>query len=307
MLRKCSGRSTEIGIVPDRARRVSFAGAVLLSLFGLPRVAPAGVDPFHALLRPESSQQDVGSDFEITFEVDETAKHFNGYEIRLHWDPAVLSLDSVREGSLMADACPNNFTNLVFTDSTATYSHILLCGGVSLDGPGVLSNFTFHTEGEGLTVVDLVSDPNRTFFDDGIFISPAHPTYPRQVQLFDASVVVGTAADVAPNPGLPAFEIRVSPHPVRDHARIELVMPASDSMSGSVGSAAASRLLGTVSLEISDVSGRIIRRWTIDASRETEISWKAIDGSGASLPAGAYFYSARSRDAVVSGKILVVR
>lgn len=307
MLRKCSGRNIENRIVPGRARLVSFAGVILLSFYALPEVAAAGVDPFHALLRPESSQQDVGSDFEITFEVDETAKQFNGYEIRLHWDPVVLSLDSVREGSLMTDACPNNFTNLVFTDSTATYSHILLCGGVSLDGPGVLSIFTFHAEGEGVTVVDLVSDPNRTFFDDGIFISPAHPTYPRQVQLFDASIAVGTTAEVAPNPGLRAFEIRVSPHPVRDHARIELVMPASERMSGSMGSTTASHLLGPVSLEISDVSGRIIRRWTIDASRETEISWKAIDGSGASLPAGAYFYSARSRDAVVSGKILVVR
>jgi hypothetical protein len=280
-----------------RIALVSVPGFVLFA-----SAASGGVDPFHALLRPESSVQEVESLFELSFEVDETARQFNGYEIRLHWDPDVLSLDSVREGSLMADACANNFTNLTFTDSTAVYSHVLLCGGVSLDGPGVLSIFTFGADAVGSTVVDLVSDPDRTFFDDGLFISPAHPTYPRQVHLFDATVTVGTSAGV--EPGLAetfTFEIRVVPNPVRGDATLELRFE--DSMREALSAD------GTVRLEISDVSGRRVARWSIAAggAGKADVLWKAVDRNGVPLPAGPYFYRARVGRDAAQGKILVIR
>lgn len=259
--------------------------------------AAGGVDPFHAMLRPESSQREVGSRFELTFEVDETARQFNGYEIRLHWNPAVLSLESVREGSLMADACANNFTHLTFTDSTATYSHVLLCGGVSLNGPGVLSLFTFHADAQGSTLVDLVSDPNRTFFDDGIFISPAHPTYPRQVQLFDASVSVGTTSGAESTWKESPFQIRVVPNPVRFDAVLHL------EWNDRTGYARTD--VGPIVLEISDVSGRSVARWAIKSAQE-RVPWRAVDEAGARLAAGPYFYRACTAQAVVSGKIVII-
>ena len=202
----------------------------------------------------------------------------------------------------MADACGDNFTNLTFTDSTAVYSHVLLCGGVSLDGPGVLSIFTFRADAVGSTVVDLVSDPDRTFFDDGLFISPAHPTYPRQVHLFDATVVVGTSAGVEPVPAeTSTFEIRVVPNPARQEATLQLRFEDS--------TRAARSAEGRVVLEISDVSGRHVAHWSIDArgAGEADVLWRAVDRNGVPLPAGPYFYRARVGSDAAQGKILVIR
>ncbi|MCA9730051.1 MAG: hypothetical protein KC729_20375, partial [Candidatus Eisenbacteria bacterium] len=210
----------------------------------------------------------------------------------------VLSLESVQEGSLMTDACPNNFTNLVFTDSTATYSHVLLCGGVSLDGPGVLSTWRFHANAPGTTVVDLVSNPDRTFFDDGIFITPAHPTDPRQVYLFDATVTVGTSAGIGDGdpPLVDGVHVRVIPNPVRDRAALHLQAPSSAAP-------------GPVAIEIVDTGGRRVAGWTWDSIPSTEIrvAWDATDRSGRPLPAGAYFYVARVDGQTARGKIQIVR
>ena len=202
----------------------------------------------------------------------------------------------------MADACANNFTNLTFTDSTAVYAHVLLCGGVSLDGPGVLSIFTFGADAMGSTVVDLVSDPDRTFFDDGLFISPAHPTYPRQVHLFDAAVTVGTSSGVEPGlAGTHAFEIRVVPNPVRRDATLQLRFEGS--------TRAARPAEGKVVLEISDVAGRRVAHWSIDSrgAGAVQVLWRAVDRNGVPLPAGSYFYRARAGSDAAQGKILVVR
>jgi hypothetical protein len=288
-------------------RLVGSALAVFALSSSLAVAARAGVDPFRAMFLPESSQREPGSTFELTFEVDETARQFNGYEVRLHWDPDVLSLQSVRQGSLMADACPNNFTNLTFTDSTAAYSHVLLCGGVSLDGPGVLSIFTFRADAPGSTVVDIVSDPNRSFFDDGIFISPAHPTYPRQVELFDATVSVGGTSEVPLGSDIGTFAVRVAPNPVRSDGVIRIVF-GDPNVAGEVevvGSSAAA-LTGPISFELSDVTGRVVHRRTI-APGEPSISWRVVDAGGARLPAGTYFYAARSRRATTAGKIILLR
>ena len=301
-----SCRSVDVRCGGRRVRLLAIALAVFALSWSLADVARAGVDAFRAMFLPESSQRDPGGTFELTFEVDETARHFNGYEVRLHWDPDVLSLDSVRQGSLMADACPNNFTNLTFTDSTAIYSHVLLCGGVSLDGPGVVSIFTFRTDAPGSTVVDIVSDPNRTFFDDGIFISPAHPTYPRQVELFDATVSVGGPSEVPLGMHTGGVAVRVAPNPVRSDGVIRIVFedPIAARKAGAVGSSAAA-LTDPISFELSDVTGRIVHRRTI-APGESSVSWR-VDASGARLSAGTYFYTARSQRGTTAGKIVVVR
>ena len=321
------GRSSRIEVSGELSRRRRF-GAVrsALVLFalaavvgaahaglaeatqrGVPEASQRGVDPFRAMLRPESSQQEPGGVFELTFEVDETARQFNGYEVRLHWNPDVLTLDSVRQGSLMADACPNNFTNLTFTDSTAVYSHVLLCGGVSLDGPGVLSVFTFRAHAAGSTVVDIVSDPNRTFFDDGIYISPAHPTYPRQVELFDATVSVGGVSGAPIGSQSAGFAVRVAPNPVRSDGMIRIVFEnvLAAEGAGVVGSSTAAPI-APVSFELADVTGRVVHRRTIDPG-EASISWRAVDDDGARLPAGAYFYAVRSQSGFAAGKFVIVR
>ena len=79
-------------------------------------------------------------------------------------------------------SCPNRFTNLASTDSTVTYTHVVLCGGLSLDGPGELSRYTFEGLAVGVSPADIVSDVSCTFFDAGKCVGPDHPTRPRDVR-----------------------------------------------------------------------------------------------------------------------------
>lgn len=121
------------------------------------------VPEFHAYLLPATNQAEIDSLVEIRFEVDSSATEFDSYEITVQFDPAIVSFDSVEEGDLMADACPSNFFIHSSTDSTVTVAHALLCGTEPIDGPGVLSVFSFRTLGAGTSPLDITTDPNRAF------------------------------------------------------------------------------------------------------------------------------------------------
>ena len=161
----------------------------------------------------------------LRFEVDETAHRFNGYEVTIKFDPEVLTFEGLQEGDLMVNACPNRFRYLTTTDSTITYSHVLLCAGVSLDGPGVLSIYNFRANAYGVTLVEITSNPDRTFVDAGLWIWLGHPSYPRQVVLHDAIVEISDPnADVGENAGIGrrGGGMLVWPNPIRDAATVLL-------------------------------------------------------------------------------------
>jgi len=261
---------------------------------GASHAASDGVPEFHAFLVPAFNDVAVDSLVEITFEVDETALQFNGYEIEITFDPAVVSFDSVDEGSLMTTACGTRFTNIETTASTVTYSHVLLCSGVSIDGPGVLSTFRFRAEALGTSAIEPTSDPDRTFFDDGLFIFPGHLTFPRQVVLTGAVIDVTdeplAAGDAGP--GTVASRVAFLPHPIMASARIRVTLPAG---------------AGGGLLSLFDVAGREVRRWQLDAS-DRWLSWDVRDAEGRAVPSGVYVYRVETgRRPVVSGTVRVVR
>ncbi len=253
-----------------------------------------GVPEFHAFLLPAFNDVAADSLVEITFEVDETALQFNGYEIEITFDPAVVSFDSVEEGALMTSACGTRFTDVATTASTVTYSHVLLCSGVSVDGPGVLSTFRFRAEALGTSAIAPTSDPDRTFFDDGLFIFPGHATFPRQVVLSGAVIDVTDAPLSAGEPGSADAPSRVAflPHPVVGSARIRVTLPPD---------------AGGGLLSLFDVAGREVRRWRLgDADRS--LSWDVRDAAGRTVPAGVYLYRVDSGGApIVSGTVRVLR
>jgi hypothetical protein len=148
------------------------------------------IEEFHAYLLPSYNYGNPGDSLRITFEVDSTAKHFNGYEITIEWDPDIVSLMTVEEGALMENACVKRWFDWETTDSTVVCTHILLCEQVSVDGPGVLSTYEFYGIDTGLTPLEITTDPNRAFFDDGLYIWPGHPAYPRQVILHDSQIYI---------------------------------------------------------------------------------------------------------------------
>jgi hypothetical protein len=237
---------------------------VLFALLVLPLSSPMArdVEEFHAYLLPDTSRVAVDSLVGVRFEVDETAHQFNGYKVTIHFDPNIVHFDSVEEGSLMTDACGNTFERLTMTDSTVTYTDILLCDNVSLDGPGVLSIFKFHTDTLGVCPVTIISDPDRTFYDAGLYIWEGHATYPRQVVFHDAVIlVIDPTADVELPTGSSALQ--VWPNPFRSRLNIQ-----ADGVGG---------------IQVHDVAGRLVR--TLPAGGV----WDGRDARGRAVAPGAYF------------------
>ena len=257
------------------------------------------VDAFNAYVLPESSLVDIGTVAEVGFAVDDSAHQFNGYEITIQYDPRILSLESVLPGPLMLDACPNWFNRRTETDSTVSYVHIVLCDGVSLDGPGVLSLFRFNADSIGVSPVRITSPPDLSFFDDGLYVAPDHPTYPRQVVLHDGVIEVwDPATSDVPRPSAAGrsahdISIRLFPNPVVESTSIRLDLPED----------------GPLELQLFDACGRRLWQWTAHAARAgtIEVPWPRIEAAGGPVPGGVYFVRARSAYGAGAARAVVRR
>lgn len=273
--------------------RLLTTAVTLIAAGGLCAPGVNAQEEFNAFLLPEYSSIAVGSVAEITFEVDDTAHQFNAYQITILFDPAVVSFISVEEGPLMIEACDNRWTDLESTDSTVTYVHGLLCSDVSLDGPGVLSLFRFQGEADGATGLLHTTNPDRTFYDEGLFVWPGH-SYSRQVVLHNAMLTVGVQGVDDPPSNDARVSLRLSPNPVREGASIR------------IGSLVAG---GETTLEIVDILGRTLRSWRIGFLEPGDqvMQWEGTDQAGRPLPTGTYFCRARSGRQTSVGKFRVIR
>ncbi|MCA9727993.1 MAG: hypothetical protein KC729_09945 [Candidatus Eisenbacteria bacterium] len=276
---------------------IAVAGAVLAVRPG--EVSAGGPDEFHALLDPTLYDFVLlGDDFYVSFAVDSTAMQFNGYEVRVEFDPTYLDFTGVVEGSLMTEACPTRFRNLAQTDSSVVYTHVVLCAGVSLDGPGVLSEFHFKALTVGETDVRITSDPNETFVDAGIWVNPDHPTYPRQVSFTDSHVIIlDPTSDVEPSdpPVMPTDGLRLSvwPQPMTDRASLRIDPTGT----------------GWIITEIVNVEGRQIwddRSWGEPGS-PLRLEWSGRTRTGERVGAGTYFVRATQGNRSAVQRIVTVR
>jgi hypothetical protein len=271
------------------------ATALLLAVLG-GTATPAGAQPeFHAFLLPETSFIGVGDTALVRFEVDATAMQFNGYELTIRWRPDIVEFLSFTQGSLMTGACGNTFTVPVqLNDSTFTVTHVILCGGVALDGPGVLSTYQFRGLVEGESPVTILSDPVCTFFDAGVCVNPLHPTFPRQVVLHDASIIVGSVAGMDPEESaLRPFHLESNaPNPFRPRTSLRFELGAATQ----------------VRIEVMDVLGRRVwlREAALGAGRHA-IDWKAIGADGVPLPSGTYFWRLVTPDGSATRKMTLAR
>jgi hypothetical protein len=271
---------------------VSARRRVVLAALLCAGAAPAAAGdpaPFHALLLPPLTVTGVDSTVSVTFEVDPTATHFNAYEVTIEFDPAIAAFEAVAEGALMTAACTNTFDTWSQTGSTVTYSHSLLCAGVSVDGPGILSTFRFRAVGEGVTELRITSPDTCTFVDAGVCVSPLHPSRPRQVTLTGAYLSVGgdPTAAVPGTTARPPAELRIVPNPVRATALFRVRLPAP----------------GPAVLEVLDPAGRrVLRRdWTARGGVES-IPWSAPG-----VAAGVYHVRLTGGGSAATARIVLVR
>lgn len=277
------------------ALRVTILALSLGLVLGAAPASRAGVEPFPVSLLPAFTLTEVDSVVTLDLFVDAPASQFNAYEVTLQFDPDVLEATGVGPGPLMfPPGCGAPFPLASSTDSTVTYFITLLCAGVSLDGPGVVGRFFFRGIADGISPIEIVSDPDHSFFDGGLDINPTHPTYPRQVTFTNAVIAVGpdpTAGPVTSAPGSSA--LRILPNPARGATELSFDL----------------RVAGETRLEIVDVAGRRVfaRHWSATGAGPHREAWSGRDASGRRLPAGVYLVSLRDPRGVRAGKLTLVR
>lgn len=162
----------------------------LLGLLVAAGLAPAA-DEFRALFDPQVSYVPLDSLVTVAFAVDDGARAFNGYELTLDFDATRLDLLAVEEGELMVDGCDARYVDVDTTlEGSVTYTHVLLCAGTTVDGPGELCRLVFRATDLGYAELTPTSDPLCTFFQFGACVNPDHPTDPREVVLLGGEVRV---------------------------------------------------------------------------------------------------------------------
>lgn len=245
-----------------------------LALVAAPVAATEPV-PFHAFLAPDTSVAAVDSTFVVTFRAGDPAEHFNAYRVRLHFDPSLMEFVSVAEGALMVDGAPFRWAVPTSSDSTVTYDHVLIGAGMYVSGPGELSRFTFRALADGVSAIDITSDPHCTFYDNGLCVNDdPGQAFPRTVSLDGAVAVTGSPPLSAPPTG-DAVGLSFRPNPTRGGG--ELVFEI--------------RRPGAARVVLVDVAGRRVRErvWSDVAAGRTVWAWDGRDAAGVPVPAGVYF------------------
>lgn len=127
----------------------------LLSLLGLAEITRAGISvsarsPAGCVLYQDTVTVHVW--------VDSLGSGFDGYETVIRFDPDLLEFVSADPESLVWNVCHNEWWRGWETDTATVFiSHVALCGGDTLTGPGALSSVTFRARTE-TAVADIGFD-----------------------------------------------------------------------------------------------------------------------------------------------------
>lgn len=225
----------------------------------------------HFALSPPVVQVQPGEIFELEIQIADVGDSINGYDAVLAYDPQRLQLLvpspwSSGEGALFTGACPQRFLVLSAPadSSRLTVSHVVLCAGVRVTGPGVTYRLSFRARMiQGVTRVDLVE--GTAGYDAG---SPVLP-----VRADGAEVRVGQATATAPAFGRP--RLRVVPNPFNPITEIEFELTADEPRA---------------CLDLFDFQGRRVRRLYDGALPRGNhaLPFRGRDDHGEALASGVY-------------------
>ena len=195
---------------PRRVGRV-----VLLSL--LLGLAPAAMAAIDLSVLPSTVTVQPGEVFDVELTVTPAGSAFNGYDAVIGFDPSVLTFiqrpRADQEGPLMTAACSNRFHvfSVAPAGDTLDLSHVLLCAGTSVTGPGVVYRLRFQAGlANGTTAISL--KPGTAFYLAGLYVNPVF-THAAEIRIGGASPVPGSAVaadprlNAAPNPFNPSTVI----------------------------------------------------------------------------------------------------
>jgi hypothetical protein len=256
--------------------------ALVLALAFAPAVASAGSGVTVALT-PATQEVAPGAEFDIDITVTQAGSQFNGFDAIIGWDPAALTPISHQEGSLMTDACSNTFHVFRQGASADTIADVLLCGSVSVTGPGQIYRLRFKaSDTPQVTQVHFL--PGLYFYNAGLYVYPVTST--------DATITIG-AVDVGPTPAPGKLQLRVSPNPSRGAAQFTIEADRA----------------GPQRLRIFDPRGRLVRSFedSVATAGARKVTWDGRDSQGREAPAGVYLVTLQAAGRTVSSRVSLVR
>jgi hypothetical protein len=271
------------GALPVLGLAVAIALACLLP----PTAHASGVA---AAILPDSGFVSPGGEFGLELWISAPGDSIDGYDAVLGYDPAVLTFLqasplSLQEGAYMKTppACGNTAHYFTSAGDSLAISHVLLCGGVSLPGPGQLYKLRFRASSTPQWT--WVRIRSIQFYKNGLFVSPALRE--------DAAVAIGVPVDV-PGPGPAPLQLRVTvaPNPCRAAAAIIVETTAA----------------GEQQILVCDVQGRAVRhldRGAI-APGTRRIAWDGRDDAGARLAPGVYRVLAKTSAKTTGARIVLL-
>jgi hypothetical protein len=264
-----------------------------IALAVLARPESAGAQGVHVALMPSAQNVAPGAEFDIEIDVTEAGYAFNGFKAVVTFDPAALTFlpsspIELQQGCLMTGACSGACGSTFHTFGAAADSldinDILICDQYSLTGPGQI--YKLHFRASTTPQVTYVRFRKATFYNAGLYVVP--------VATADAAIGIGVNLDAggAPAP-LPGLRLRAEPNPAR----------------GTVEFAVETDVPGEQIVEVHDVSGRLVRRWSDSgqAGGVRRLRWDGTDAAGARAPAGIYLVTARSGDRFARTRVTLLK
>jgi FlgD Ig-like domain len=249
----------------------------------------AGAQDIQVAITPTVQEVAAGAVFDLDITVTRAGLAFNAFDAVVGYDPEALTLLplsplSQQEGALMVGACGNRFHQFELQTGMALITDVLLCNGVSVNGPGQIYRLRFQASSvHRITSVWFL--PGLQFYNAGLFVNPVHAT--------NAVIGIGTVVGVGPELGLSRLRLSVEPNPARD--RTSFVVE--------------SDLEGARRATVFDVCGRLVRR--LEDSGATvgvrALPWDGRDNAGRPLPAGVYVVRVEVQGRVASGRVSLLR
>ncbi len=246
---------------------------------------PVGVNPAMAGIRvsiqPDTTVTDPFETFTVYTWIDTTGSEFSGYETVIRFDPDAIEFISVAEESLMTDVCNNTWWNTDVGEETIFISHVLLCGGEAITGPGALSSITFQARNFETTT--------QITFDYIEFYRGGNPVEP--VEWHDGVVIIGATSGVAEPEGDTGLRLDIFPNPAGRPVliRVHLSQP------------------GRTALTVYDCRGRRVAEPIRESYFDTgdhEISWMPREDTDRRAH-GVYYCKLRVEDESLTRRVIL--
>jgi hypothetical protein len=242
-------------------------------------------------LTPSTQSVTPGTDFDVFLDVTSPGSAFNGFEVVVSFDPSALTLlplgnIALQQGCLMtgvcSSACGNTFHRFATAADSAVVNDVLLCNGVSLQGPGNLYKLRFHASNTVQTTSLTIRRVN--FFDAGLLTGP--------VVSSGAQVGIGVAVGVEPRSSGVLRPVVAQPNPARGQVRF--VSEAQE--------------VGRAEADIIDLQGRLVQHiGSITVGPSGHFTWDGRDAQGDRAPAGLYLVKLRNGGDIRTSRFILLQ